>query len=115
MRTLEKNKRKLYYATPVGENRIKDEYGNDTLEVETIYSDPQELKVNYSGSMGRETIEVFGAITDYSRVLVFTRETPLTKGCILWINADPDGPANYKVVRIVDSLNVTNVAIQELA
>jgi hypothetical protein len=115
MRTLEKNKRKLHYAVPVGETRILDEYGNETLEIEVLYSDPIELKVNYSGSIGRETIEIFGTATNYSRILCFTQECPLTKGCILWINTDIDQPANYKVVRVADELNSTLVAVQELA
>jgi hypothetical protein len=115
MRTLEKNKRKLHYAVPVEENRIKDEYGNETLEVEVRYSKPMKLNVNYSGVMGRETIEIFGASTNYSRVLCFTQKCPLTEGCIMWIGIDADQPANYKVARVADSLNVTLVAIQELA
>lgn len=115
MRTLEKNKRKLHYAVPVEEERIKDEYGNETLEVNVIYSDPTELKVNYSGSIGRETIEIFGTATNYSRILCFTQDCPLTEGCIMWIGVDTDQPANYKVARVADSLNVTLVAIQELA
>ena len=115
MRNLYKNKRKLHYAYPTGEARIIDEYGNETLEVETVYCDPIPMDVNYSASVGRESVELFGAITDYSRVLVFTQECPLYKGCILWIGIDTAMPANYKVVRIADSLNSTLVAVQELA
>ena len=108
MRTLYKNTRKLYYAFPTAMERIKDEYGNDTLE-------PMELKVNYSASLGRESVEIFGSMTDYSRVLVFNEECPLTKGCLLWIGMEPTEPANYKVVRVADSINSTMVAVQELA
>ena len=115
MRTLYKNARKLYYAFPTAMERIKDEYGNDTLEVNVFYSEPMELKVNYSASLGRESVEIFGSMTDYSRVLVFNEECPLTKGCLLWIGMEPTDPANYKVVRVADSINSTMVAVQELA
>ena len=115
MRTLYKNKRSLYYAIPTGLERIKDEYGNDTLEVNILYGDPIELEVNYSASIGRESVEIFGSMTDYSRVLVYTADCPLKKDYLMWIGVEPTEPANYKVVRVADSLNSTLVAVQELA
>ena len=33
MRSLNKNKRKMMYALPTGTESIKDEWGNDTLEI----------------------------------------------------------------------------------
>ena len=115
MRMLEKNKRLLYYAIPTDEVSIKDEYGNDTLETEVIYSDPMELKVNYSPATGREAVEVFGSTTDYSRVLAFGKDCPLTERAVLWIGVETSSPANYEVRRIADGLDSVLVAIQEKA
>ena len=40
MRNLQKNMRRLYYAPIIGTEPILDEYGNDTLEVRTVYGSP---------------------------------------------------------------------------
>lgn len=110
MRMLEKNKRKCYYALPTGEKPILDEWGNDTLEVETTYTEKTELNVNYSPSTGREYIDIFGENADYSKVLAFDH-CPLTKGAILWIDSEEP---NYRVEQIADSINSTLVAVIEI-
>lgn len=114
MRTLQKNKRQCCYANPTGERRNKDEWGNETLESEIIYSDPVELSVNYSASAGEEAVEVFGAATDYSRTMVFAGPCPLLEGSKLWIGINPADKANYKVVKVADSPNGYMVAVSEI-
>ena len=116
MRMLEKNKRTCHYAFPTGKAQILDENGNYTLEDRTTYSDPIKLKVNYSPAAGQEVVEVFGATTEYSRVLSFSEECPLKEGYLLWIGVDPaEGDANYEVRRVADGINSVLVAVQELA
>ena len=114
MRVLYKNQRTYHYALPIAVEPILDEYGNDTLEVETIYSDPIKAKANYSAAAGQEAVAVFGTTTDYSRVLVFSENCPLKEGAILWIGRDTSESANYKVIRVADSLNGTLVAVGEI-
>ena len=114
MRVLYKNQRVYHYALPIAVEPILDEYGNDTLEVEIKYSEPIKAKANYSSAVGQEAVAVFGTTTDYSRVLVFSRDCPLKEGAILWIGKDTSEQANYKVVRIADSLNGTLVAVGEI-
>lgn len=114
MRVLYKNQRTYHYALPIAVEPILDEYGNDTLEVETKYSDPIKAKANYSAAAGQEAVAVFGTTTDYSRVLAFADNCPLIEGAILWIGIDITQPANYKVIRVADSLNSTLVAVGEI-
>lgn len=115
MRMLEKNKRICHYAIPMEEKPIFDEDGNQTLETETVYSDPVELKANYSAAAGQEVVEIFGSTTEYSRVLSFGQDCPLQERYVLWIGVTPEvHAANYEVRRVADSINSTLIAVQEI-
>lgn len=117
MRNLLRNKRGLWYAVPEGSTPILDEYGNDTLEVEAVFSSPLYLQANVSAAVGQEAVEVFGAQTAYSRaVSIAGNECPLIEGCRVWFNREPneDGDNNnYVVTRVADSKNGFLVALRE--
>ena len=83
MRSLEKNKRKFYYANLVGTEPLYDEYGNETGEVKKIYSDIEEARHNISANAGEEALNVFGSQTDYSRTIVTTSTNLKEKASIL--------------------------------
>ena len=118
MRNLIRNKRELWYATKVGNNPILDEYGNDTLEVEAVFSSPLYLFANVSANMGQEAIEVFGSQTEYSRTVSISGSTcALVEGCRVWFGIEPDAQAtnyNYTVARVADSKNGFLVALREV-
>lgn len=118
MRSLHKNKRDLWYAIPVGSNPILDEYGNETLEVEGVFSSPLYLLANVSANAGQEAVEVFGSQTEYSRtVCIAGAECPLVEGCRVWFGAEPNHTAdnhNYVVSRVADSKNGFLVALREV-
>lgn len=115
MRDLNRNKRKLWYATKVGSKPILDEYGNDTLEVEEVFSSPLYLLANVSANAGQEAVEVFGSQTEYSRTVSITGvECPLVEGCRVWFGIEPDAQANYTVVRVADSKNGYLIALREV-
>ena len=109
MRTLKKNQRKLYYAPFMGTKSITDSYGYDTLEVEKVYGEKTELWVNYSTNTGQVDNQIFGDITNYSRVLTFVGKCPLKEKDKIWINNEI-----YEVVKVADSLNTWLVAIGEI-
>ena len=119
MRNLVRNKRSLWYAVPVGSNPILDEYGNDTLEVETVFSSPLPFQANVSANVGVESVEVFGSQTEYSRtVSIIDHERPLTEGCRVWFRVEPNEQGtnyNYTVVRVADSKNSYLVALREVS
>ena len=119
MRNLIRNKRELWYAIQVGSEPILDEYGNDTLEVEAVFSSPLPLQANVSANVGLEAVQVFGAQTEYSRtVSIAGTECPLTVGSRVWFGMEPNESAtnhNYTVVRVADSKNGYLVALREVS
>lgn len=118
MRNLIRNKRELWYAIQVGNAPILDEYGNDTLEVEGVFSSPLYLLANVSANIGQEAVEVFGSQTEYSRtVSIAGVECPLVEGCRVWFGVEPDeygANHNYTVARVADSKNGYLVALREV-
>lgn len=103
----------MYYANPTGTQRVVDSNGFLTPDIETIYSDTTEIKANYSASVGQDTIQIFGNATNYSRVIAMT-ECPFVENTKVWIGIEPTEKANYKVVKIADSLNHYLIALQEV-
>ena len=115
MRDLKRNQRVIHYANVVGTEPILDEYGNDTLEVRTVYGPPTLLRCNVSANMGQEAVEVFGSQTEYSRTISLTGNScPLMEGSRIWFMAAPEGQFNYTVARVADSKNGFLVALREV-
>ena len=118
MRNLIRNKRSLWYALPVGNTPILDDYGNDTLEVEVAFSSPLYLRANVSANVGQEAVEVFGSQTEYSRtVSIAGGKCPLVEGCRVWFGTEPNEEGanyNYTVARVADSKNGYLVALREV-
>lgn len=118
MRNLKRNKRELWYAIQVGSEPILDDYGNDTLEVEGVFSSPLYLLANVSANVGQEAIEVFGSQTEYSRtVSIAGNECPLVEGCRVWFGVEPNEYGtnhNYTVAHVADSKNGYLVALREV-
>jgi hypothetical protein len=115
VRNLKKNQRTLHYASYKGTEKIKDEYGNETLEVLPIYGEPHELSINYSSNIGEVATETFGNITNYSRVLSFVGcVCPLKEKDKLWIGIDTSLEANYEVIKVADSINSWLIAVGEI-
>ncbi len=115
MRDLKRNQRVLHYANVIGTEPIMDEYGNDTLEVRTLYGSPTLLRCNVSANMGQEAVEVFGSQTEYSRTISLTgRNCPLVEGTRVWFGVAPDVNFNYTVARVADSKNGFLIALREV-
>lgn len=118
MRDLKRNQRVVWYAVPTTTVPILDEYGNDTLEVETLYLPPVQMKCNVSANMGQEAVQVFGSQTEYSRTISLSGyECPLLEGSRVWFAVTPNNAAdnnNYVVARVADSKNGFLVALREV-
>lgn len=114
MRTLNRNKRKIFYALLDGTEAIRDEWGNETGEEKPVYSDVKELDCNISPAVGAETVNAFGSFTDYSRVISSDANCPLAEGCVVWFGVDVKGPYNYTVIKKADSINGNLYALQEV-
>lgn len=116
MRSLQRNWRDIYYAVPQGSEPIKDEYGNDTLEVRRIYSDPKLLSVNVSANVGQEAANTFGMLSGYNRTITYggSETCPLVEGSRVWFGVDYSGPHNYLVIKVADSKNGFLIALREV-
>ena len=115
MRSVQRNHRIIWYANPTGETEpILDEYGNDTLEVRTIYHEPKKIKCNVGASGGKDVVEIFGSVTEYNRTISFAGVCPLVEDSKVWFEKDPTLPHNYVVVRVADAKNDVLVALREV-
>ena len=115
MRTLNRNKRQIYYALLTGEEKDFDEYGNETGEPVPIYGDAVALRCNVSAATGVDAVQAFGNFTNYSRTLcVSDPNCPIDEKTILWFGAAPHEPHNYIVTRKADSKNGILYAIREV-
>lgn len=113
MRTLERNKRKLYYATYKTTSPVYED-GYFTGQYEVEYNDKVELWCNYTASAGEVEQEFFGLADNYDRVLVLkSLPTGFDNRSVLWIGKE-DGSHNYVVKKIADSLNSYLVAVEQV-
>jgi hypothetical protein len=139
MRSLNRNKQKMYYSTysnsiPVYET---DENGNiiyidingqqvpiETGDFTKGYSLPVEFKENISSAKGETENEVFGVNLDYTKTISTTDLTlPISETSKIWKETEPvikaDGTvdidsADYSVVAIGTSLNSVLYAVKKL-
>lgn len=115
MRTLNRNKRQIYYALHTGEVANIDEYGNETGETTPVYGNAVELKCNISAATGADAVQAFGSFTNYSRTMcVSDPNCPIDENTVVWFGAAPTDPHNYIVVRKADSKNGILYALLEV-
>ena len=115
MRSLNRNKRKIYYALRTGDKTNVDDYGNETGERTPTYGEQIALRVNISAATGEEAVQAFGSFTGYTRTMfVADNLCPIDEDSILWFGVEPDAPNNYLVVRKADSKNGILYALQEV-
>ena len=115
MRSLNRNRRTIYYALRTDETANVDEYGNETGESTPVYGDAVKLGCNVSAATGEEAVQAFGSFTGYSRTMcVSDPNCPIDEDAVVWFGVSPDAPYNYIVVRKADSKNGVLYALQEV-
>lgn len=140
MRTLNKNKQKMYYALLDKEVPIYDldDDGNikyieidgvkvpvETGETRQAYSTPVEFKGNIAMQGGESQAAEFGLnLGDYSAVLIPDKELlPITETSLIWHESEPvngyDGlvdehSADYIVVKLAPSLNSDRFVLKKV-
>lgn len=123
MRSLERNKKTIYYALYSSKTPVYDDDGNDTGETIAGYSKPVKFKIRVSPSKGETEENVFGKSLDYDKVLYTADKTfPIDEYSILWIDRmpeiNPDGSTNtkhdYEVKRVAKDLNEWLFAIKRV-
>lgn len=115
MRSLNRNKRQIYYALRTGEVANIDEYGNQTGELTPVYGAATPLLCNVSAASGEDAVQAFGNFTGYSRTICVTDTTcPIDENTVVWFGAAPPDRHNYIVVRKADSKNGIMYALREV-
>lgn len=133
MRTLNKNKTRLYFALYDGEVPIydyyEDEEGNripiDTGETTTGYTHPVKFYGNIATSGGETEAKEFGLnLADYEAVLVMGKNVlPVDETSLIWQNTAPqyhaDGTvdgnsADYRIIKVSPSLNVDKFVLKKV-
>ena len=123
MRTLARNKIRIFYANYRSKDPIKDEYGNLTGEYIIVYDNPVEIKANVSAARGEATTRQFGDDEGYDRVIVLDDpRLPIAATSIFWIDTLPeiagDGstktPHDYIVKQVATSLNSVSIAVSKV-
>lgn len=142
MRTLRKNKQKLYYALQIGEqpqyeldedgnkiiDYIDDEgnvYYRQSGDTDIVYSKPVPFFGNIVTSGGESEIVEFGVnLADYEAILVTSKGLlPINETSRIWQNNAPvlnvDGTvdehsADYTVVKVSQSLNVDKYILKKI-
>lgn len=142
MRTLNRNKKTLYYALYDKVTPYIDENGDKTGEYGPSYSAPVKTRMNIAPARGDSEEEMFGITEPYTHVIVTSNtKCPIEETSVLWIGTDldeeslegstgiPDGsemvwskdgneirtPAfNYVVIRKAPSINSISYAIKKV-
>jgi hypothetical protein len=112
MRTLNRNKQPLHYATYVSKTAIKDEYGNETGESQITYSAPVAANWNVRAVESDAEVEMFGIQAINTIRVVAEKPLPIDEASIIWFGTgvpDPYNPVapghNYRIAGIPPTLN----------
>ena len=115
MRSLERNKREIYYALYIGNEEIKDDNGYSTGEYKKTYGTPVKLRINVSAARGTAYTREFGDLQNYDKTMVTTENLPIDENTILWVDdLDTTHPHDYEVIQVAKSLNQTQYAINKV-
>ena len=123
MRTLARNKIRIFYANYRDKVPLRDEYGNLTGEYDIAYDNPVEIRANVSAARGEATTRQFGDDESYDRVIVLDDPGfPIAVTSILWIDTPPeiakdgstDTPHDYIVKQVATSLNSVSIAVSKV-
>jgi hypothetical protein len=123
MRTLTRNKIRIFYANYRDKKPLKDEYGNLSGEYEVTYGNPVAVLANVSAARGESTTRQFGEDVSYDRIIVLDDPAfPIAETSILWIDTPPeiteDGttktPHDYIVKQVAPSLNSVSIAVSKV-
>lgn len=135
MRVLDRNKKDLWYANPIGASYVTDNNGLKTGEKEVTYAEPVKVRMsmaissgaNNLGSQGIASLEPYGIVTGYTaRAVTEDLNCPMAEDSHVWYGIEPThtesqnitengqtttvevevpNPYNYTVVRKAVSLN----------
>ena len=136
MRTLIRNKRKLYYCLYHEDTPITDAAGNESGESVVTYYSPVCMVANVSQATGQSNTEQFGNLENYDKVIVTDdMSCPIDENSVLFIDKLPEfktvvtgytsgqNPTeitvtvpipDYTVRRVAKSINSISIAVRKV-
>ena len=116
MRTVQRNKRTIYYALYNGVTDVVDAEGNLTGEQSASYGELVTARMNISGGKGRAEIELFGIDTPFTKVAVTDDlDTPFDTDTVFWFETDPATEEhNYRCTGVARTINQVALALAEI-
>ena len=121
MRTLQRNKREIWYALYNGVTDVVDDDGNYTGEQTVSYGTPTLARMNVSGGRGQAEIELFGVDNPFTHTAVTDDlTTEFTTDTIWWFDVMPGNtaeavPYNFRCTGISRTINQVVIALQEIS
>lgn len=116
MRTLTKNKRKMYYAKYLGKEKLVDPFGYATGEEKSLYGAVCELFANISAGNGSKETDAFGETAIYDRIiLTYDINIDIGEDDVFWIDCKPDNvPYDYVVKAVTRGINGVFIAVKRV-
>jgi hypothetical protein len=122
MRSLERNKITVYYALYIDRIPVLDEWGNETGQFQSGFSNPVKIKIRVSPNKGESQSQAFGLSLDYDRTMLTTDSLPIDEQSVLWIDTLPvienDGstatPFDYTIKRVAKDINQFQYAVKKV-
>ena len=120
MKTLQRDRKTVYYANPVEVGDIIDEYGNITGAPAITYETPRRYDRLSSARMsGAVRLTAYGLSNAYSTAFVtHDMNCPLTEASRLWVDVCPCGrdgkpvPHDYVVKRILPTNHAIRIDVE---
>jgi hypothetical protein len=112
MRTLNRNKQPVWYATFVSKTENADEFGNLLGTYTITYSAPVKKDWNVRGVDSDADVQMFGILAKDSIRVVAEKPLPIDEAAIIWFGKEPETPYvntapkhNYRIAGIPPTLN----------
>lgn len=112
MRTLKRNKQRMWYSLPLGKEPIVDEDGNETGEYENIYTDKVGFKAYVGSQLTDALSRAWGSdVSNNYAVMVISKTEKddngellnFPNGTLIWRSKTlPDGGADYIIDGVMD-------------
>ena len=116
MRTVQRDKRNVWYAFYDGVTELMDSEGNYTGEYSVAYTTPAMTRMNVSGGRGQADIALFGLTQTFARTATTEDlETPWNTETVFWIETNPETDTfDYRVVAVSRTINQVVLALAEV-
>lgn len=120
MRTIQRNKRTIWYALYQGDTELVDGDGNLTGEHADSYTTPVETRMNVSGGRGQAEIEMFGIDNPFTHTAVTDDlTTPFDTDTAFWFGIEPTSGQtqvehNFRCTGVSRTINQVVIALAEV-